>query len=153
MLAEFYASIQDYEKSLHWLLQAESLQIDDRHFSPDLNETKMENAIASAMARSELYKAFRAIVKRAIEQEDLNQLEHAGLLYDRALAILLRTFPADHPEFTQTLRFKASVLNKLGQPGPAQHTMAKAESLEKAHESKNQSFTALSAHVKLYSAA
>ena len=152
MLAEFYSSIQAYEKSLHWLLQAETLEAEERHFSSDTNETKMEGAIASAMARAELYRAFRSMLKRAIEQEECHQLEHAGLLYDRALALLRRTFPAEHPEATQTLRFKANVLREIGQPGPAQHTMAKAEALEKTHESRNQALTTLSSQVKLYSA-
>lgn len=144
-LASFYASISDYPNSLRCLCEASEL-IDT---SEDVRESgsTLHAALTLAVARTELYSCFRDTTRQAIEAEETDHLEHALLLYERAITLLKRIFPSDHLELAQMLYFKANVLRKLGRNDLAECAERDAELIDETNSTRERRWLLLANQV------
>lgn len=89
------------------------------------------------------FEAVQSLLRQAQTAEEAGDLERAAKFTNTALSQLRQAFPPQHPEQARVLRYRARLLEALGNTEQCSELSRRAERIEKANEALNEGWTKL----------
>lgn len=123
-MAKFYSDLSDHNLAIDALAQAAQL-LSSSSEMPDVT-----NSFFDLLQKANIHQRSRELLKNAIELEEGNDLHKAIVLYDHCLALTENLLGCSNLEFTQILRFKANLLEKLNSFNESESLASRADEIE-----------------------
>jgi tetratricopeptide (TPR) repeat protein len=123
-MAKFYSDLCDHSLAIDSLSEAAQL-LQSTSEMPDVT-----NSFFDLLQKANIHQRCREFLQKAIELEEVNDLQQASVLYDNCLALTENLLGSGNLEFTQILRFKANLLEKLNSLNESHFLASRADEIE-----------------------